>query len=284
DFLIERRMPDGSLDPTFGSAGRAVIDIIGTDDEARQVILTHDGALLVCGTSNKQSPQFSDSPVSTVAAVVKLSADGKLDPTFGSDGRFVYLNNDDLDDDAEAVLELSDGKILLGSYRDYPGVGVLLRLSSDGKLDQTFGTGGAKTLDGGGIVELLPTSNGKVIVAQEHRLSRLTVGGAVDPKFGSTIDGSIFHLLALRGGKFASPGQATNSQGYIDYAVFRFNSDGTIDSGFGHDGIATLPPNGNSRGPEALAAQADGKLVGLGTDGAVRFNTDGSLDTTFGAG
>ena len=104
------------------------------------------------------------------------------------------------------------------------------------------------------------------IVAQENRLSRLTVSGALDKNFGEFFSTSQFHVVPLPDGKFAGAGQAANSEGYLDYALFRFNSNGTLDHSFDGDGITSLPPTGSTRGAEDLVAQSDGKLIGIGAD------------------
>ncbi|MSM38156.1 MAG: hypothetical protein GJT30_00840 [Geobacter sp.] len=116
--------------------------------------------------------------------------------------------------------------------------------------------------------------------------------GALDTTFGgtgyvtTTIDG-IANAIAIQvDGKILVAGSGT------DATVVRYNTDGTLDTGFGTAGIATLPAGSSELSIiKGLALDSNGKIVvaGVGTSGgffrmaAARLNTDGSLDTTFGA-
>ena len=78
-----------------------------------------------------------------------------------------------------------------------------------------------------------------------------------------------------------------------DIAVVRYNTDGSLDTSFGADGIVTTDISGADQG-EAVALQGDGKILVSGSSqgpsgsapdfAVVRYNTDGSLDTSFGTG
>jgi uncharacterized delta-60 repeat protein/LPXTG-motif cell wall-anchored protein len=119
---------------------------------------------------------------------------------------------------------------------------------SDGALDTTFGTGGKATTDIGGGQDMGNStalqSDGKIIVA------------------GSSGD---------------------------DFAVVRYNTDGSLDTSFDTDGKATTDINGGIDSGQSVAIQSNGKIivVGQGRSGlnqnfaVVRYNTDGSLDTSF---
>jgi uncharacterized delta-60 repeat protein len=88
-------------------------------------------------------------------------------------------------------------------------------------------------------------------------------------------------------GKIVAAGQAFGNE-FEDFAVVRFNADGTLDATFGGDGIVTIPVGTSSDVAKAVAIDDDGKIVLAGTAfiggnqiAVVRLNTDGSLDTTF---
>lgn len=146
-----------------------------------------------------------------------------------------------------------------------------------------------------------------VVVAQQD--SSFPQIGGLDPRFGN---GGVVkqdtHLqttaaVAVQGdGKTIAVGLAdgTSTQ---DFGVTRFNPDGTIDTTFGgpaHGGPAAgtvfTDFSGRDDSPVAVAVQPDGKILVLGTStganggtadadiAVVRYNTDGSLDTTFGTG
>jgi uncharacterized delta-60 repeat protein len=94
-------------------------------------------------------------------------------------------------------------------------------------------------------------------------------------------------LIRLANGKLVAAGWALGPTGTFDFALARYNPDGTLDPTFGTGGTVTT-------GLElafALVVQADGKLVAAGLVGLVgsdfalaRYNPDGTLDPSFGTG
>ncbi|HPL87771.1 MAG TPA: delta-60 repeat domain-containing protein, partial [Deltaproteobacteria bacterium] len=103
----------------------------------------------------------------------------------------------------------------------------------------------------------------------------------------------VFYALAIQAdGKIVAAGDSSNGADY-DFAVARYNDDGSLDTTFGAGGIVITQVS-----PEriatvyALAIQSDGKIVAAGRSNKItdddfavaRYDDDGSLDTTFGAG
>lgn len=197
----------------------------------------------------------------TILAVVGFTAhqtargaDGDLDPTFGSGGKEIIQVQPDVRDFAKAVAVQPDGKIVLGAelgdFSLNTNSAVLIRLNPDGSLDPTFGSGG------------------KVINSGQRHVPAL----AIQPD-----------------GKIVTAG-ATSVQGInLDFAVVRYNADGSLDQTFGSGGYAI---NGLGTA-NALILQPDGKIVIVGTvlvfrEGSdfvvARFNADGTPDQTFGTG
>jgi uncharacterized delta-60 repeat protein len=183
-----------------------------------------------------------------------LGAGGDLDPTFGSGGKEIIQVQPDVRDFAKAVAVQPDGKIIigaeLGDFSLNTNSAVLIRLKPDGSLDPTFGTGG------------------KVINSGQRHLPAL----AIQPD-----------------GKIVTAGAATVQGINLDFAVVRYNADGSLDQTFGNGGYAI---NGLGTA-NALIIQPDGKIVIVGTvlvfrEGSdfvvARFNADGSPDQTFGTG
>jgi uncharacterized delta-60 repeat protein len=110
-----------------------------------------------------------------------------------------------------------------------------------------------------------------------------------------TTDFGISFALAIQAdGKIVAAGYSDTPDGGRDFALARYNTDGSLDVGFGSGGIVlTNFSGGRSKDlANALAIQADGKIVAAGesdasgsTDFALaRYNTDGSLDVGFGSG
>ena len=125
------------------------------------------------------------------------------------------------------------------------------RYNSNGTLDTTFGNGGFKEVNFGNLSwdharDVLLQDDGKIIVV----------------------------------------GTAEIDTPYNSFAVARFNPDGSLDQSYGNGGKVLMINQGDL---SAAALQGDGKLIALGTSGGatvklVRFNVDGSLDSTFGSG
>jgi uncharacterized delta-60 repeat protein len=236
------------------------------------------------------------------------AADGDLDTTFGSGG--IVITDFGGYDFASALALQSDGKILAaGTTRSGGPSGssnfALARYNSDGSLDTTFGTGGRVTTDSSGDGSALAIrSDGKIVVAGEARgetsfvLAQYNSDGSLDTTFGSAGKvvrsdfSSSFHIalvlqpdgkIVIAGGRFS------------DFAQFRYNSDGSLDTTFGSGGLVTTDFSGRDDEAYALAIQFDGKIVAAGrtttTSGSVlsdfalaRYNSDGSLDASFGTG
>ncbi len=262
DFALARYNPDGSLDATFGTDGKVRADFAGGADQAFAVAIQPDGKIVAAGPEQSPYPNFYDFGLS------RYEPDGSPDPTFGTGGKVAT----DIDptsgqgsvDLAHAVALQPDGKIVAAGFSENGVVGggprfAVVRYQPDGGLDGTFGTGGKVTTDLVGSHEeaegLVLQPDGKIVVA----------GGT---------------------------GTATAS---FDFALARYGSDGSLDPAFGAGGIVTTDLAGNLDKAHSIARQSDGKLVVAGETlsngldpsynfALARYNEDGSLDTTFGAG
>ena len=234
----------GAFDPTFGTNGK-VTTAIG----AGAVVLQPDGKIVVAGSSyNDTDSDF---------ALARYNSNGTLDTTFSTDGLLTTDFNGD-DDWGSAVALQLDGKIVLagysfnGSNNDF----ALARYNSSGTLDTTFSTDGMLTTDFNG-----------------------------DWDYG-------YAVAVQTDGKIIVAGTSTNSSSGEDFTLARYNSDGTLDTTFSTDGMVTTDFFGDSDGGYAIALQPDGKIVVAGNAydagwyrdhfALARYNSDGTLDTTFG--
>ncbi len=263
----------GSLDISFGTAtdDGTPAGIVSTslgkgDDIANDIATTSDGKILVVG--NRNNGQSND------IVVVRYNADGSFDASFGKadDGTpdgVVNLSLGDGDDFATSLALQTDGKIVVGGYHQQGSSTnmVVLRLNSDGTLDQGFGTAN----DG--------TENGIVNIS-------LGDGNDIGRGVAITADGKI--VLA---------GDSVTTDGSSNIVVARLNADGSADTGFGKDGTDGTPDgfvsislgNGNDIANSVAIAQ-DGKIVVSGNHGqtgnanmaVLRLNADGTLDQNFG--
>ncbi|ANF52163.1 hypothetical protein A0O34_17290 [Chryseobacterium glaciei] len=163
DFGIAKYNSNGSLDTSFSSDGKHVVVIAPSfNDKPVAIAFQSNGKILMGGSALLSTSSRDD------FAVVRLNANGTLDTSFNSAGIFTTAIGSS-DDTAYAMKLLSDGKILLagtitsGSYSD---IG-LIRVTSNGYLDTTFGTNG-KTQQGYGNLSVIQDmdimSDGKIMV------------------------------------------------------------------------------------------------------------------------
>lgn len=170
-----------------------------------------------------------------------------------------------------------------------------------GDLDPSFGNGGIVIQDDvhGGITALARQSDGKLIAAGSS-LARYNDDGSLDAAFGGGVTPLIWNgaygwasalVLEPDGQIVVAGGISIDDNGDTDFALARYNSDGSLDTDFGSGGVATN--SFSAVGSDYLyniALQPDGKLVVSGTampdpDHSsyvlARFNADGTLDPSF---
>src|SRR5256714_2735822 len=303
-FALARYNPDGSLDLTFGIGGKVTTFFSYGRETATGLLVLPDGKILISGSIEK--PSESDSSF----ALVRYNSDGSLDTSFGQGG-LVTTNIASNDDQATRIALQPDGKIVAAGRRGiqfYPteqrkGNVALARYNPDGSLDPTFGTGGIVVSDfGQGLesyaVALMIQPDGKIAIAgessYEFMVARYNSNGTLDTTFGNngftlTNFSSNWDIPAgavlQTDGKILVVGHAEMQSPYYTLALARYNSDGSPDQSFGDEGKALV----GSGELGAVVLQSDDKIVALGDDGVshfllLRFNQDGSLDTTFGYG
>ena len=114
-------------------------------------------------------------------------------------------------------------------------------------------------------------------------------GGKVTTAIGSA-DDTAYSVVLQSDGKIIAVGQSDNGAN-TDFAVVRYNADGSLDTSFDTDGKVTTAIGSSSDNARSVVLQSDGKIilsgysVGATRDFAVvRYNADGSLDTSFGTG
>jgi uncharacterized delta-60 repeat protein len=179
-------------------------------------------------------------------------------------------------------------------------------LSGAGSLDPTFGTGGIVTTafsrtsaDPANAVLYQP--DGKLVAAGTD-MARYNANGTLDASFGqggkvSSVNATaaaLYPVGTANAGKIVAVGSVSSRRTGGDFAVTRYNTNGTVDTSFGVKGKVTTD-FGASESAQTVAVQPDGKIVVAGDyynstaalpDGfaLARYNADGSLDTTFGSG
>jgi uncharacterized delta-60 repeat protein len=296
--LIARMLPNATMDNSFDGDGlRAIGSLSGS---IRDVKVQPDGKILLLGdhASPNNDKKF---------AIYRLNSAGSLDTTmFGVGYGFVDIGGQDL---GRALALQPDGRII--AYGGTDGNHALVRLWPDGTPD----AGGRQTLDindpGFGSMSdevgsgMALQSNGKIVVAgtifnaahtqSDIILARFLPDGRLDTSFGNL--GRVLCCLGTEVAKavIVQPDDKIVVAGYyvngsiINFMVARFNANGTVDSGFEFGGVHYLDFLGGDDYGTAVALAPDGKIVvgGVAFNGAravfgvARFNSDGTVDTTF---
>ncbi len=240
------------LDTSFSGDGMLTVPFSASgDDRAYDVAVQSDGKLVVSGGTFNGSTNFD-------FAIVRLNVDGSLDNSFGNQGK-VTTAVSALIDYALAVKIQADGRIVVAGYA-HNGTNTdfaVGRYLTDGTLDTTFGSGGIKLVDINGKDDF-----GWDCVIQSD--SKIVVGG-YSKRFGKD-----------------------------NFALIRLNTDGNLDTGFGSGGKVTTTVGSSSSFAHAIGIQKiapnAGKIILAGyatfssQDFALtRYNSSGSLDTTFGS-
>jgi uncharacterized delta-60 repeat protein len=310
DIAVLRYRLNGTPDSSFGTAGQVFTDL-GGEDFARDVAIQRDGKILAAGDGGPNQD----------LAVVRYNTDGSLDTSFGTGG--YVLTDFGGNDVARGVAVQNDSKIVAAGFTLQPNADfIVARYNPDGSLDPSFGTGGKvqTTLNGNDLTRgLVIQRDGKIVVVgysnYDFALVRYNTDGSLDPSFGTggvviTDFGyqDVCRAVVLqRDGKIICGGYSgTGGGGFgeepglgdkADFAMARYLPDGSLDPTFGTGGLVTTDYTGGSDGEHArtIVLQRDGKIILAGhvgevggvADGdfaTVRYNTDGSLDTTFGVG
>jgi uncharacterized delta-60 repeat protein len=306
-FTLVRYNSDGSLDTGFGSGGKVTTSVgVGLQDEAYSVAIQSDGKIVVTGHSTI-SANF-------VTALVRYNSNGSLDASFGSGGKVTTLIGS-LHSYGNGLAIQSDGKIVVagsssdGSTSEF----ALARYNSNGSLDAGFGSGGKVNSSfgpfGGWGTSLAIQSDGKIVVAgvsydgsqYDFALARYNINGSLDAGFGSNgkvitpiglNDDRIFSVAIQSDGKIVVAGESHNGTNY-DFSLARYNSNGSLDVGFGINGKLITPVGLTFDVGYGVAIQSDGKIVVAGYSisnvgsqqnfAIVRYNSSGSLDASFGS-
>jgi len=235
---IDCLLPDGSSDPSWGTNGTLQLSLNG----ARAVAVQFWDQSIVLGTDNNNQ-------------LIRLTAGGNLDPTFGSGGGASSVDPVSINFDAQHRI-LAVGQSVTQNRGATIIRPTLTRHNTNGSLDAAFG------------------SNGTVLGGWDARYISSSV--SVDLSGHVIISGS------------AGPTDATT-----DFIVERFTNSGLPDSSFSGDGMATVDFNGQRDLGMAAAPQSDGRIVIVGntavsgtTNGSdiamARLDYSGNLDATFG--
>jgi uncharacterized delta-60 repeat protein len=288
----------GDLDRTFDGDGKVVTDF-GAEDYPFGVAVQRDGKIVVVGVSYLTA--------GSALWIARYTAAGALDASFGSGG--IIRPDFGAYGSGNAVIIQADGKIVVagqaGILPNATSDFALARYNPDGSLDASFDGDGRVFTDFGfgDVVNALSIQpDGKIIAAGiakssssrdagEFGVARYNPDGGLDASFDgdgrvltafTALTDSAVDVIVQPDGKIVVGGVANFSwepPHHPDYALARYNADGSLDAGFDGDGKVTT----TGTYTEDVALQADGKILLAGRQ-VLRYNRDGSLDSSFGAG
>ncbi|MEZ4806253.1 MAG: delta-60 repeat domain-containing protein [Flavobacteriales bacterium] len=303
DFLVARYLADGQLDPAFGTGGFSTHHE-RAQDFGRDVALQADGGLVVVGTSSGGG---------TDKVVMRFTADGDLDPSFGNAG-VVIIDDSAVDDALWAVAVQPDQRIVIvgqgfnGTLRTF----YIARLNTNGSFDPTFGNSGeyehligndfcwaqdVALMDDGRIV-VVGTTHTTGISAHDAAVVRYMPDGSFDPSFGDggkvvipwSVESDVANALAVYpDGRVLVGGSSSLTDTHI--AASRLLADGTLDPDFGANGTVLTYAGVSPTRCGGIALDAEDRILLAGTaaqDGTqrssylCRLTSDGVLDPSFG--
>lgn len=276
NFTVYRYNTDGSLDPTFGSEGKATVNFTAGASEACAVAV-QGSSIWVAGYAGSSF------------ALARLTSSGTLDNSFGGGSGTVTSVVGTSSAFANGIVVQADGKPVLAGYASSVGtVFALTRYTASGVLDTTFGTGGKVLTNVGGTfsgnfaiaTSLAIQNDGKLVAAgyanttssSYYRFAavRYTSSGALDSTFGLGTgkvltaignNDAIGNDVAIDANGGIVVGGYSSAGSYRQLTLNRYDPSGSQDYSFGP--VTTTVSNANAE-IRGLAIQSDGKLVVTG--------------------
>ncbi len=284
------RVAGQASDPAFGTQG-VITYTLGTSGVAALEALVRqpDGRFVGCGAIAVPG-SGSD------FLVVRLLADGSLDPTFDGDGivstAFAGTIGATLTDRCLAIAVQPDGRIIAAgaSAQNGPNNVALVRYLADGALDTTFGSGGRVVVDANAsgsadnearAIVLQP--DGRIVIAgrasgpggnPDLLVMRFLANGSADTSFNATgrvlthigIEDTANAVALMADGRIVVAGSAYPvGVSYRDLLVARYLADGRLDASFNGSGLVTTPIGPGEDVARAVALMPWGRIVVAGS-------------------
>jgi len=235
NFGVARYQPDGSLDTSFSGDGKMTIDLSGRSDAALDMAIQSDGKIVVSGEGG-----FGRGRTDSKLALVRLTAAGGLDGSFGSDGKVMTQFTPRFDGAWGVAIDGNNQIVAVG----FAGAWVnkrfaLARYSPNGSLDTSFGGDGKVMTD----FTRLQDDAGDVSFQQDEKI---LVGGVAGYRLN----------------------RAANSH----FALARYDTNGSLDLSFSGDGKLSTNFTRKDDGANRIMIQEDEKIVAAGyTGGGATF-------------
>jgi uncharacterized delta-60 repeat protein len=246
----------GTLDTTFGTGGTSVTSFNGIDDEAyAMAIQPADGKIILAGMTKTSTGAYQ-------FALARYNADGSLDTGFGTGGKVTTAIGTKDDEVYALAVQPADGKIIAAGVTETSANAyqiALARYNANGSLDTTFGT-----------------------------------GGKVTTAIGTLNDGVNALAIQPADGKIVAAGSTETSAHAYQFALVRYDANGSLDPAFGSSGVATTAIGTIDDTVYALALLSSGEILAAGytqttlnasdSFALARYSAAGALDSSFGTG
>ncbi len=277
-YFISKRLPDGSIDMSYGVNGYSKPTTFGFVAATQA-----DGKIVVMGSYSGDYNDYG-------TALARYNTDGTFDSTFGGDGTITVKFRF-----ASSIAIQSDGKILevgINPGEESPDRFYIARYNTDGSNDDSFASGGIDFSDNTRGLLVTVQSDGKIVavgsveseVASFSFVARYNANGGLDMTFSEdgiqTTKLSEVNAIAIQSdGKIVVAGSIYTNGG-AQFSIARYNNDGTLDNSFSDDGMQATDFS-----ISAIAVQQDDKLLVAGNSDnnfrVARYNVNGSLDNSF---
>lgn len=242
--ILNRYLPNGQLDPSFGVGGEVSLPFNGSDTPVG-IVVQADGEIVV-GDTQTEPTAFNFIPPS-VLQLARFTANGVLDANYGVGGVSSNVQPRLNSVFTDVALEPDGRVVAVGNSAD--GTVLIDRFTTGGAFDGTLFT----TTGLSGATDLATQADGKIVVSSGRGLvaiTRFNLDGTIDSNFGtngSTVTANyplIFsyrHLLVQADGKIVVSGSFDPEIGSFTLLLARLNADGSFDSTFGTGGQVQLP-------------------------------------------
>jgi uncharacterized delta-60 repeat protein len=292
DFMVERLNRNGGSDLTFGGGDGVVTTSFAHPADVIDVFIQDDGKIVAAGAEGTgDSFRF---------ALARYKPGGKLDATFGGDGKVTtpILGGDDF---AEAVVPGLNGTVVAAGVTTPPGSSAesfaVVRYLANGQPDRTFGGDGKVTVKVGQSSDaqaIVVRPDGRIVVGGDYShpspdldwaLIRLKASGRIDRSFGNdgkvkTIIGpgadNFADLIRQPSGKLVAGGVLRGTP--VKVTLVRYLPNGTVDASFGTNGTVVEDFGDDAVTRQLANAPGDKVVVGMtvisggeGDLGAARF-------------
>lgn len=298
--------PTGQLDPAFAGDGRRTLDFNNSDfEQAEDVAVQPDGKIVIVGNSGYVSGDAGTPARPNAPTVVRLNADGNLDPTFGGSGIVTDVDPSGANNRSAAAVALAPGgDIVVAGMRDcfIYSCARLTRYRPDGQRDTAFLSQNISEFMRS-VTDLAVAPDGRLFVAGGDAngrpyLVRLTPSGNPETQFVVDPSGTLREANRLEsvvvegdgGVTVVASGGATPGGRMV---IARLDVTSARRPSFGVDGVVTesfsSSVSGGSSQPSKVLRLEDGSTIVGGTSvaapspaaGVVKLQSSGALDETF---